>query len=255
METMFLGDWLDLHPAVLAAITLLAGFALAWMLKRGAAIFVGWINRISAGDAEPAVSAKFEQMLQQFVFWAILLITAVACLYLLGGEQSNYLDALWTGVTRVLVAASIVAVGHVVGVLARHLANGLSQHLDMPVLPRLAYLLIIIVALVMALAHLGLDVSLITFGALVAGGVFLASIGLAFALGARTLVANLAAQSEMGRYRPGDRLRVDGVEGTVLEIDRTGLVLATPEGSSRIPAARFADSTVVLLQELQRDDG
>ena len=70
------------------------------------------------------------------------------------------------------------------------------------------------------------------------------ALGLAFALGARGYVANLVARRELDAYREGDTLRIDGVEGTVAALRRTGIVLATADGLVAIPAARFTEALV-----------
>jgi hypothetical protein len=239
-------------------LTLVAGVVLAWLLRMGVAVVAGWINRFTArrGAGEGThLSPGFTQALQLFAFWGVLVIAMIRSVTLLGGAQFDLLDGVLVLATRLLLALTIVAVGHVLGVLARNLLSGLARGTDLAALPRLVYALIVGISLVMALAHLGLDVSLITYVTLVVFAVFFAALGLAFALGARTLVANLAAQGELARYRPGDHLRVDGAEGTVLEIDRTGVVLSTSEGLARIPAAKFAECTVVVLIRESEDDG
>jgi small-conductance mechanosensitive channel len=257
-STSGLGGWLSQHPELLALIILVAGVAIAWLLRKLVAQLASWINRLSARSGigtTLAISPAFTRTLQLLLFWGIVVAAAVRSAYLIGGSQGGgLLDGLWTIVMRALVALIILAAAHVVGVLARNLISGLARTQNLKMLPRLVYAVIVGVALVMALAHLGLDVTLISWVVLVTVAVFLGGLGLAFALGARTVVANLAAQGELARYRPGDRLRVDGTEGTVVEIDRTGVVLSSAEGFARVPAARFAESTVFVISEPE-DDG
>ena len=46
---------------------------------------------------------------------------------------------------------------------------------------------------------------------------------------------------ELERLTPGERIRIDDEEGTVIEIHTTGVDIATAEGVVTIPAARFAE--------------
>ena len=85
--------------------------------------------------------------------------------------------------------------------------------------------------------------------------VFFAGLSLAFAAGARSTVANLLARNELSHYRAGDRIRVDGIEGKVVEINRGGMVLSTAEGFARVPAAKFASETVIVLGSDTEEDG
>ena len=258
MDGIGTSSWLEQYPEIAAVIILLAGVLLAFILRNGVALASSWLNRVSERKsvrAGPVVSARFIRALQLLVFWGLILAVVIKSVSLLGGPQTVMWDGLWRFAGRIFVALSIIAAGHVLGFFARNLVNGLARHPDLSALPVFVYALIFGISLVMALAHIGLDVTLITLFALVVVTVFLASLGLAFALGARTLVANLTAQGELARYRHGDRLRIDGTEGVVLEIDRTGLVLSTTDGVARVPAARLAESTVVVLTPGVEDDG
>jgi small-conductance mechanosensitive channel len=258
-DTSSVGGWIGSSPELPAVLTLVAGLALALLLRKGVTALGEWANRFALRGgtrAAPAVTPVFLQALRFAVFWGVLAAAVVRSLAYFG-EQGGLVDELWSFLTRLLVALAIVAAGHVLGVLARNLATGLLRKRDhnLAALPQVVYGLILGISLVMALAHLGLDVSLITAVALIAFAAFLAAIGLAFALGARGLVANLTARQEIERYRPGDRLRVDGIEGTVLEVDRMAIVLTTAEGLARIPAARFAETTVLILKADGEADG
>lgn len=255
-DSSTVAEWIAAFPEVLALLTLALGVVLAFALRKGVTVLVDWVNRVAsrAGTrARPAITPAFLQVLKFTVFWGVVLAALTRSLTFFA-HRSSLLEDLWSLETRLLVALAIVAVGHVLGVVSRNLLGSLLRSKDLAALPQVAYVLIVGASVVMALAHLGLDVTLITQLALIFIATSLAALGLAFALGARTLVANLAAQSELARYRPGDRLRIDGTEGTVLEVDRTAIVLSTAEGLARIPAARFAESTVIMLNPVD-DDG
>lgn len=252
MESGTVSDWLSHFPEIVALIVVVLGWFLARLLKNAVAAGMPLLNRLSArwgAQSGSLLSPKFSRLVEAFVFWGVWLISFVIAVHLLGGgEPSQWLDGLLAFVSRLLFALAILVGGHILGLLARSLLNGLSGSIEMSMLPRSAYAVIVAVAALTALKQLGLDVSFITQVVLVLVTVFLAGLALAFALGARSLVANLAAQGELQRYKPGDRLIVDGISGTVLEINRTGVVLSTSDGVASVPAARFAESTVITLQ-------
>jgi hypothetical protein len=252
-------DWLSQFPELMALLVIIAGWVTAILVRRAVAVAVPRINRstIRLGSRSgPVLSPQFAQLLQHFVFWGILLASVILGFSLLGdGEVSRWIDGLWVFVSHLLVALGILAVGHILGLLARSLVNGLARDGGAAALSRMAYAVIAGIAIVMAISHLGLDISFLTRLVLVILGVLFAGLALAFALGARALVANLTAQNDMQCYTAGDRIRLDDVEGTVLEIHRTGLVLSTAEGLARIPAAKFAEMTVIVLHKDAEDDG
>jgi len=238
--------WFKYLPEITAVALVVAGWILGRVARHGVVIGVPWINRLSVRwGAQPGdlLTPAFAKGLQALVFWGILITSVILGLLLMGvGEQTHRLDGLLGFTSQLLITLGILVLGHVLGTLARSLVGGFS---DGKALPLAAYTAFIMIAAVTALRHLGLDLTFITQLLLIIIAIFFAGLGLAFALGARTLVANLVAQGELQRYRPGDRLLIDGIEGTVHEIHRTGMILSTAQGLASVPAARFAEVIVI----------
>jgi small-conductance mechanosensitive channel len=109
---------------------------------------------------------------------------------------------------------------------------------------------VVIVALVVALDELGIDNTFLVM----ASGIFLASTlggaAIAFGLGARASVGNLLASHYVQRnFRPGHIVRIGGIEGRIIEIGETSVVLETPEGRVHIPASLFGEQVSIVLTE------
>ncbi|NNF16405.1 MAG: mechanosensitive ion channel, partial [Gammaproteobacteria bacterium] len=105
------------------------------------------------------------------------------------------------------------------------------------------------VAIVMALQHVGIDITFVTRLLLILVAVVGGGLMLAFAIGARCHVANLLAHRELSRIAVGEYIRIDEVQGKVVEIHNTAVDIATAEGIATIPAARFAEVNVLRLSE------
>ncbi len=199
-----------------------------------------------AGDS--GVFARVVRALAPLAFWAILAAAVGLSLRVLGaGRTTGLFDAVLTHLPGLIVAVLAIAAGHLVGAGLRELVQRRAGIVRFP--PPVAYWLATGPAIVIAAQQLGIDVSFVADLALLAFGIASAALGLAFALGARRHVANLIARGELGSYRKGDRLRIDDAEGTVVELRRTAIVLATRDGQVTIPAARFAEVPVVRLTE------
>ncbi len=252
-------DWLGDHPEVIAVLFVIVGWLIARLARHALGKFIPWINRRAArmGTTRgPLVTPVFQSTIELAAFWGILLTALAAALYLLGGGgMSGWLDRFVAVVPQFLVAVAILAVGHLLGLLASSLLTRYATGRERQALPAMAYAVIIGTAAITAVEHLGLQVTFLTQFLLVIVSVFLAGLALAFALGARTLVSNLAAQGEIQRYQVGDRLLIDGVEGTVVEIHRTGVVLSTVEGMAAVPAHKFATLTVIEKRRETSEDG
>jgi len=83
-------------------------------------------------------------------------------------------------------------------------------------------------------------------------GVALGAIALAFALGARSTVSNiLAAHSLAQTYSSGDVIRIGTLEGRILQITRTYVVLETGEGTATVPARLFSEQVSIHLSKTQ----
>jgi hypothetical protein len=57
----------------------------------------------------------------------------------------------------------------------------------------------------------------------------------------------LAAQTIAQAYHAGDVIRIGDIEGRLLRITRTSLVLETAEGQTLVPAKQFSDRHSVNL--------
>jgi small-conductance mechanosensitive channel len=93
-----------------------------------------------------------------------------------------------------------------------------------------------------AAGQVGIDTTLLVTLVAIIFGVIFGAIALAFSLGAKTTIANLlAAQSIAQTYSSGDTIRIGDIEGKILRITRTNLVLETREGQTLVPAKRFSE--------------
>ena len=114
---------------------------------------------------------------------------------------------------------------------------------------RFAHALVITIAAVMALEQLGLHGRVLELILAVTLGSVLAAAGLAFALGARTAVANIVAARYVTQLcQLGQEVRIDGVQGTVVEITSTAVIIESKEGRVIVPAARFHEGSPVLIE-------
>lgn len=207
------------------------------------------VSRFVGGDGDVTSSrGHAARVLAPLTFWTTVVVAVALSLAVLGtGQATRLLDAALVLLPRLIAAVFILIGGHLVGIALREIVRRRLRSVPFP--PRAAYWLALAPAVIAAAQQLGIEVSFIANLALVAFTIGLGAIGLAFALGARAYVANLIARRDLEQYREGDRLRIGDMEGTVVEVLRTGIVLATPEGLTTIPAARFTDDLVTRLTD------
>lgn len=258
MDNSIISDGISRYPEIVAIAVLvlgvtggrLAGSAIGWFLDT-----LGRRMARHTTSSTVAISPAFTRFSRALVFWIVVVFAVTLALRLLGvGELSVALDAVMAFIPKLLVGTAIIGAGHLLGLLSRNLMIRMNPVAAQGALaPRLAHGAIFVVALVMGLQHMGVDITFLTQLVLVLVAFVTGGMALAFALGARQHVANLVARAELDRFSVGERIRIGEDEGTILDIHRTGIELATAEGIASIPAARFATDRVLRLVE-DRDD-
>lgn len=247
------------HPELTAIALLVAGFIVARLASYGVgyglAVLDRRMARITTSEAS-ILSPRLISLTRAFVFWLVLVLAVALAARVLGvGGGMSELNMMFIAfIPNVLIAFAIVVAGHLAGLLASNLVAQFSDHVAVDSIgPRLLHATIVAVALVMALQHIGVDITFITWLLLILVAVSGGGLMLAFALGARQHVANLLAHREVSRLAVGERIRVDGIEGTIVEISSTTVEITTKEGVASIPAARFAASGVLRIRGGTRD--
>jgi preprotein translocase subunit YajC len=220
----------------------LAGYAIGFLLDA--------IDRRTARIAttdRSVVTPGLISFSRGFVFWLVQALAILLALRILGaGNVSTLLSRVIDFIPQLLIAFTIIVAGHLLGLIARQVmvrvAPGISEE---SLAPRLAYGVILTVAIVMGLQHLSVDISFVTQLLLIIFAIVGSGLMLAFALGARQHVANLLARREMSRLAVGDHIVIDGIDGSIVDIHATAIDIATAEGIATVPAARFAEATIV----------
>jgi small-conductance mechanosensitive channel len=253
-----MSDDLFARDEIIAVAILVLGVIVARLASIGAGALLGFLERRAARLAtteKPLISLKLIRIIRAVLFWLIVVLAISYALAVLGvGGLPTMLTGVMAFIPQMLVAFTIVVAGHVTGLLASHVVSNLSSEISTSSLaPRLVYGTIVVVAVVMGLQAIRVDISFLTQLLSIAFAVAGAGLMLAFALGARQHVANLLARRELSRLAVTDRIRVDGVEGEVVDIHATGVDIVTEEGVVSVPASRFADTSVLKLTEEGRD--
>ncbi len=257
-ETMAPLDLLA-RPELLALATLVGGIVIARLASLGVGALLGAIDRRAARlttTEEGLIPPGLVRLSRVFVFWLLVAGSVLLALRVMGvGDLPDLLNAVLGFMPKLFVAFSIIVAGHLLGLFAAQmlarLRGGWSGE---SAAPRLLYLAIMVVAVVMGLQHVNVDISFVTRLVLILVGTVSAGLMLAFSLGARQHVANLLARRELSRLAIGERVRIDGIEGNIVDIHNTGIDIATEEGIASVPAARLAEDGILRMPRVAEDD-
>ena len=228
----------------------IAGVLLAFIVRFAFARLATALDKRSS-----AFSSNLSTTLEssaRFMFWIVFIGTLLIVYRILGDDSAwDVPTVIANYVPKLMLSIVFVGFGHLIGVLLRDLSrssirdSGLRQLTN-----RVLYFIPLLVGVFIAMETLGIDVSFMRIFGLIVLTIVLATLGLAFALGAKDHIANLIARRELTDYYAGDQIKFEDIEGTVIELTRTSIVLNTPQGQVTIPASRVANSvTVRLLDE------
>jgi small-conductance mechanosensitive channel len=249
-------------PNALGALALLVvGGLFARLLQSSVTRLVARLDklvpkRLFEREVGPMGMDRFaSQLVGRLVFWAVFLFFVAAAAEALQLPVATSGLARFSGyLPNVIAAGAILFVGLVLGnfvrgaIIAAAASAGVAYGDGMGRSLKLAVLL---VAGVVAVDQLGVESTLLIATLTIVVGAVIGSIGLAFGLGAQTAVSNIIAAHHVTQlYRMGQHVRLEGIEGELVEFRAIGVVLRTRDGRVFVPAKRFAEVTSTALTKV-----
>jgi small-conductance mechanosensitive channel len=247
-------------PILLGAALLLAiGWFVAWLARlvtaRALAGLLTMISRprvLGRALAHTGVGPSVVAIVGNLVYWLVLILFAAAAIERLELQiAATLVGSVAAFLPNVLLAVIIVfgamLAGQVAGAAVTSAAS--ATHLaQAALLGRATQALIVFLGIVTAADQLGIQSTLLTVVTATVVGVTLGGATLAFGLGSGLAVSNIIAVFYVLKtYRVGQLVRIGGIQGEILEITQTGVVIATPEGRVLVPGRRFSEEASTLL--------
>jgi small-conductance mechanosensitive channel len=246
---------LALQATALVAAGLVLGFLLRLLTGRLLRVAVRYLpGTLGRLIGTPTVEGPATGVISNTVFWAIFLLFVGAATQLLGVPiLGPGLAAIGAYLPRVAAMVVIVMLGLLLAELARTAvarAAASARILAAPLLGRLVQLVILLVTAVVSFEQLGIQTTFIVVIVGIALAALLVGAAIAFGLGARTAVSNILASYYLVRtYRSGQRVRIGAVEGRIVEITPTAVVLRTADGEALVPAKEFGEQVSLLITD------
>lgn len=206
------------------------------------------------------IRSSYASVTAKIVFWVTLLFFFTVAVNMLGLELfSRWLDSIVAYIPGLLTGLLIILAGFFVANIARTgiqsamLRAGISQSSAMA---RSAQVIILFSAVIIGVEQIGLDVDFLSSLIVVVSGTLLAGASLAFALGARDMVANLlGAQYSRKHCRIGETMKIGELEGEIVEITQSSIVLDTGSERAVIPGKLFHEQVSRYSNTQVEDDG
>ena len=130
----------------------------------------------------------------------------------------------------------------VLGGVAAGLAYG-------PLLGRLAQVVVVMIAVVTGIDQVGVESRFLIAALTIVIAAVIGGAALAFGLGARTAVSNIIGAHYLRQtYRVGQTVRIGSVEGSIVAMTTTAVILETGGGRVLVPAKEFSEGVSVLVR-------
>lgn len=242
-------------PNLLGAILLLVvGWLLARLLRvlavRGMQLAETLIERL-AGSSRLRVG-RSANVLGTVVYWVVLLFFVTAATQVLGLQTfTNWLARLLDYLPTLTAGVLIVVAGYVLAGFTADLVHATATRLQpaqRSALARLAQGATLVAAILVGADQIGIKVTWIAILAALVIASVLGGVTVAVSLGARGYVANLIGAHYLRQaFQVGQRVRVAGFEGRIVDVNATSLVLETKDGRVAVPGRVYHDEPIVLL--------
>ena len=154
---------------------------------------------------------------------------------------------------NVLAAIVIISVAIIFGKFIAGAISSLGEQIGLDhanTLGRIAQYLILLTAIIIAIDQIGFEVMFLVNILNIILACSLLAAALAFGLGARTSVSNILASFYVRkRYKVGDIVKIGEIEGRIIKIDTTLVVMETETGQFSIPAKEFNENKSCLIKK------
>ena len=258
--TEFIRRSIEFLPNIAGAIGLaLVGWLMAIVLRAlSARLLRGLLAVLSRqpwiGHAleRSRLGPGFAGLASQIVFWFVVTLFVAAAVERLELPLAATLaTALAAYLPKVLAGVGILFAASVAGHFARTGISRAAAAAGVPQAPLLGVttqVVLLVLGGVTAADLLGIHSTLLTVVVAVSLGALLGGATLAFGLGSSPAVANIIAVFYILKtYRVGQHVRVGDVQGEIVEITQTGVLIAVPEGRVLVPGRRFTDEVSLLV--------
>jgi hypothetical protein len=249
-------------PQLLEALALLLiGWLLARLLRlasvRGAGLLDALIAR-TTGATRWRIGARSAAVLGTVVYWVVLLFFVTAATQTLGLQTfTDWLARLLDHLPTLAAGLLIVGAGYVLSGFVAELVMATATALAPPqrlALARVAQAATLVVAMLVGADQIGLKVTWIAILAAVLVATVMGGVTISVSLGARGYVANLIGAHYLRQaVRLGQRVRVAGHEGRIVDVTATSLVLETGDGRVVLPGRVYHDEAIVLIARTNGD--
>jgi len=260
--TNLLESFISTIPGIVGAIAIVI---IGWIVAKIAA---GIIRRMLVAVKIDALGDKLNEieivsnsnikvvlssLIAKVAYYFLLLIFWVAATDVLGVPAvSELMSNLINYVPQIISAVIVFAIGIFIAEFIKGIVLTACQSLGIPSAKLIAgfvFWFIFLTALVSALSQAGINTAFITsnLSVIIGGGVMAFALG--YGLASKDMMANfLASFYSKDRFKLGDIIGIEGIKGTIIEIDNSSLTLQTDDKKVIIPLSKLTSEKIEVYE-------
>lgn len=245
-------------PNILGALLLLI---IGWFIARGVSFVIQKLLKtlkfddlgeklIESSTINPKfLSIKPSKLVAKFAYWIILLLFFISASDTLGwaavsesiGNLINYLPQLFS-------ALVIFVLGLYIASFARNVLKTTFNSFGLVggnILSEIVFYIILVIIGTTATDQAGIDTTIITANITIIFGGFLLAFAISFGYSSRDILTNiLSSHYVKSNFEEGQKVDVDGVNGTIKSIDSLQVTIQTTDGEVLMPTKTLINERV-----------
>jgi small-conductance mechanosensitive channel len=240
-----------------AALLLIVGWAVARLLRALTMRAVLLLDRLLTRIGAPVGIERFRvgrasAVLGTIVFWVTVLFFVTAATQILGLQAfTDWLAKLLDYLPTLTAGVLIVAVGYVVSRFTAELVRATATRLPLPqrnMLARIAQVVILAGAILVGADQIGIKITFLAIFAAAVAAAIVGGVAFAVGFGARDYIANLIGAHYLRQaFSAGQTIRVGDIQGRILEVTATVVVLETGEGRVTLPGRVYNEQAIAVI--------
>lgn len=248
-------------PGLVSAIVILiVGIIVSRLVRRTVSMFLSrsgvdkMAEKLNDIDIIQESNIKIvpSTLISKVLYYILILIFMMAATDALGMESVSKLVIDIVNYIPSLIAATLIMA---LGVFFADLVKGgvmtTCQSIGIPsakVIANFVFYFILINVVVTALGQAGIDTDFIKSNLTVLLGAVASAFALGYGIASKDLMASfLASFYSKERYEIGDRVCIEGVEGTIIELDNTAIVIQAEGKKVVFPMSKLTNEKVEIL--------
>lgn len=192
--------------------------------------------------------------ISNIIFWIIMIFTFVLISEIVGLPIiTSWLNGIAYFLPNIIVAVIIVFFGIIGGRLIGNLISSAAGRAEITygkVIGKIAQYGLLIVSIIISIDQLDIEINFLIHIIDIILAALLFGATLAFGLGAKQSVGNILASYYIQQnFKLGDKIKIDEIEGIIIQLNSTSVKLETKEGEVIIPSKYFSEKKSFLLNK------